>query len=287
MAIIEIINTRFYHVQNISLLGSNLNVIRSYNVNTQDAEREMFSVDVTNLQLLGQYSIMVTLGFPFNKCALSRDFFIDSSINGSLSAYLDDQGVPIFRNRFLSPVRRTCHPGILHGDEVVRTVNNLPIAIATLGTAEHVGIYAGDDNVVDVGGDRGEKISVNRLQDWGVEDVNLPRPSTAQVGDSIAQTAMSKVGVRWNYDPVDNNCQHFSSWCRTGLFYSYQSGSGPTKDMKFRNNFISCLKGAAPAALASGAIFGPTMPIVASGAVIGCAVSAIDANINPKPRFGS
>ena len=86
MAIIEIINIRFYHVQNISLLGSNLNVIRSYNVNAQDAQRKMFSVDVTNLQLLGQYSIMVTLGFPFNKCALSRDFFIDSSINGSLLA---------------------------------------------------------------------------------------------------------------------------------------------------------------------------------------------------------
>lgn len=286
MAIIKITNRQFYQLQNIRLLDSDLNVIRSYNVNAQDARRNVFSVDVTNLQLFGYYRIAVTLGIPFYKSFISENCFIDSKINGSLSIYLDDRWGAVFHDRFPSPVRRAIYPDILHGDEVVRTVSNLPIAIATLGTAKHVGIYAGDDTVVDVGGDRGEKISANHLQYWGVESINWPRPSTVQAGESIAQTARSNVGRKWNYDPVDNNCQHFSNWCRTGLFYSYQSGGNPTRDMNFSNGFMRCLYGAVPGAVLSGAVSG-AMPIMLSGAVVGCAISAIDADLNPKPRFGS
>lgn len=135
---------------------------------------------------------------------------------------------PIHRSN--SPEREKRVPNAKVGDELAKPVQRWYVRIPTGGTAEHTGIYIGNDRVIDVGGDTGGKVTSFGLDEWEPTKVN-PMSAGAYDRETIADRARAKEGVTWAYDLTQNNCQHFTKWCQTGVFHSYQMpGTPPTRE---------------------------------------------------------
>lgn len=95
---------------------------------------------------------------------------------------------------------------------------------ADAGSYHHAGVYVGNGKVVNVTRVRnlipdfvrGKYIVRVRKQSLRAfaEGRKLSRgPTPHTIAPDIAvQRALAKVGQNWNYDPLRNNCQHFSSW---------------------------------------------------------------------------
>jgi hypothetical protein len=90
----------------------------------------------------------------------------------------------------------------------------------------HYGIYAGGGRVIHyagwVRGRRGlvEEISLDEFTEGREFNVNLNPPDVGS-GRDVVRRARSRLGERC-YNLLENNCEHFSTWCRLGKPRSVQ-----------------------------------------------------------------
>lgn len=92
-----------------------------------------------------------------------------------------------------------------------------------LGAAEHSGIYVGDGEVVELGGDgRVRKVPASRFLDDGslkMTAISIYVSSHDGHGmgsEQVAQRALSKVGSHRDYNVLTDNCHRFCIGCMTG-----------------------------------------------------------------------
>ena len=92
-----------------------------------------------------------------------------------------------------------------------------------LGAAEHSGIYVGNGEVVELGGDgRVRKVPAKRfLNDGSLKmtaiSIYVSSHGGRGVGSKqVAQRALSKVGSRRKYNVLTDNCHRFCIGCMTG-----------------------------------------------------------------------
>ncbi|MGD0466342.1 MAG: lecithin retinol acyltransferase family protein [Gammaproteobacteria bacterium] len=111
-------------------------------------------------------------------------------------------------------------------------------AIPLLRGYHHDSIYVGQDQIVEVLGDRKiteRIISINEILDWvpawegGVFKGTLSFGINQIVGGEnadVVRRANEHVGWMWKYHITLNNCQHFAGWCLDEEFFS-DEGTNP------------------------------------------------------------
>ena len=89
------------------------------------------------------------------------------------------------------------------------------------GVYEHHGIDCGDETVVHYrkGTETIERTSKAYFTDG--KKVYVKRYPLRYIADNVIQRAVSKLGER-KYNIIFNNCEHFATWCITGVSYSQQ-----------------------------------------------------------------
>lgn len=89
------------------------------------------------------------------------------------------------------------------------------------GIYEHHGIDCGDGTVVHY---RKPSNTVERTA-WSVftqgQPIRRKDYPTAYIPDVVVQRALSRLGEQ-EYNLLFNNCEHFATWCKTGVNYSQQ-----------------------------------------------------------------
>ena len=116
-------------------------------------------------------------------------------------------------------------------DKVSPVIGSIIYCELALGTAEHSGIYIGDDKIVHLDGDSEmieiatPKVFINRLDGYNTAmSIYVSCNGTCAVGnDEIAQKAKDKVGSRRDYNLILDNCHKFTSGCITGNFENADS----------------------------------------------------------------
>jgi hypothetical protein len=91
------------------------------------------------------------------------------------------------------------------------------------GVYEHHGIDCGDGTVIHYS-KRGEDPTIARTA-YGVFSWNRPvfvkHYTTSYVPDVVVERAEGRLGER-RYDLMNNNCEHFATWCKVGRNESQQ-----------------------------------------------------------------
>ena len=89
------------------------------------------------------------------------------------------------------------------------------------GVYEHHGIDCGDETVIHYrkGTETIERTSKAYFTDG--KKVYVKRYPLRYIADNVIQRAVSKLGER-KYNIIFNNCEHFATWCITGVSYSQQ-----------------------------------------------------------------
>ena len=89
------------------------------------------------------------------------------------------------------------------------------------GVYEHHGIDCGDGTVIHYrkGSDTIERTSIRLFTDS--RKVYVKRYPLRYIADTVIQRAESRLGER-KYNLIFNNCEHFATWCITGINYSQQ-----------------------------------------------------------------
>lgn len=89
------------------------------------------------------------------------------------------------------------------------------------GVYEHHGIDCGDDTVIHY---RKPSETIERTS-WATfargNQVYIKQYPTCFIPDVVIQRAKSRLGER-KYNLLFNNCEHFATWCKTGVSYSHQ-----------------------------------------------------------------
>ena len=93
------------------------------------------------------------------------------------------------------------------------------------GTAEHSGIYVGDNTIVHLNGDGyvecvSPDMFLDRLDGFNTAfTIYVSGKDSDAVGNNIvSQWALDKVGEKLDYNLLTNNCHRFTSGCLTGNF---------------------------------------------------------------------
>ncbi|MBD2460188.1 lecithin retinol acyltransferase family protein [Oscillatoria sp. FACHB-1407] len=91
------------------------------------------------------------------------------------------------------------------------------------GVYEHHGIDCGDGTVIHYS--KAEDIATVRRTSYSAFSMGNPvyikRYATHAIADVVIQRAESRVGEQ-QYNLVSNNCEHFATWCKTGINRSEQ-----------------------------------------------------------------
>ncbi|MCL2931454.1 MAG: lecithin retinol acyltransferase family protein [Trichodesmium sp. MAG_R03] len=89
------------------------------------------------------------------------------------------------------------------------------------GVYEHHGIDCGDETVIHYrkGRETIERTSKAYFTDG--KKVYVKRYPLRYIADTVIQRAVSRLGER-KYNIIFNNCEHFATWCITGVSYSQQ-----------------------------------------------------------------
>ncbi|ERN41850.1 phage shock protein A (IM30), suppresses sigma54-dependent transcription [Rubidibacter lacunae KORDI 51-2] len=96
-----------------------------------------------------------------------------------------------------------------------------PLA-AIQGLYEHHGIDCGDGTVVHL------RKGNATIEQTSLAEFALGRPvsrrlySTCYLPDTVIDRARSRLGERADYNLLFNNCEHFATWCKTGVHHSQQ-----------------------------------------------------------------
>jgi hypothetical protein len=91
------------------------------------------------------------------------------------------------------------------------------------GVYEHHGIDCGDGTVIHYS-KRTEEATVRQTS---IEDfshggaIRRREYTTCHIADSVVQRALSRIGEQ-KYNLLFNNCEHFATWCKTGISSSRQ-----------------------------------------------------------------
>jgi hypothetical protein len=104
------------------------------------------------------------------------------------------------------------------GDQiyVMREFMGLP------GLYEHHGIDCGDGTVIHYQKTEVARISRTSMAEFAKgQPVYVKRYSTSYLPDVVIQRAESRIGEQ-AYNLTTNNCEHFATWCKTGLSESAQ-----------------------------------------------------------------
>ena len=91
------------------------------------------------------------------------------------------------------------------------------------GVYEHHGIDAGDGTVIHYS-KRTEEATVRQtsIEEFAQGGVVQQRDyTTCYIADSVVQRARSRIGEQ-KYNLLFNNCEHFATWCKTGVASSRQ-----------------------------------------------------------------
>ena len=94
------------------------------------------------------------------------------------------------------------------------------------GVYAHCGIDIGDGTVIHLTGDLKEKPGVS-VKHTFIEDfrrdgvIEVIEPSDSLSSLVVVMRAIGQIG-RTGYNLLDNNCEHFASWCKTGKSRSVQ-----------------------------------------------------------------
>lgn len=89
------------------------------------------------------------------------------------------------------------------------------------GVYEHHGIDCGDGTVIHYRkpSEIIERTSLETLAQGGI--IYVKRYQTSFIPDVVVHRAESRLGER-KYNLLFNNCEHFATWCKTGINYSQQ-----------------------------------------------------------------
>lgn len=125
----------------------------------------------------------------------------------------------------------TAHPGdIIYVQRYYHTLFGVPVPV----TYKHYGVYIGDDKIIhfaskkeDDPAEIHETTIIGFLDNLDIYDGFFILDFSKYDGKvySAAQTikrAKSKIG-EMGYDLLDNNCEHFAMWCKTGIKRSRQT----------------------------------------------------------------
>lgn len=103
----------------------------------------------------------------------------------------------------------------------------------------HYFIYAGGGEVIHISKREGhiirEDIGITDLYldsvNGQIEEVVFSRNNVQRYTKKQSyRRAVKMVGKKWDYSLFDKNCEHFATWCRTGMSISSQaSGSRPSR----------------------------------------------------------
>ena len=98
--------------------------------------------------------------------------------------------------------------------------------VVRFGAYTHHGIDLGNGNVIHYGRGLHQKTNarvevVSRETFAGGNPVRIRQDAPRYSADEIVARAESRLG-EYAYDLFDNNCEHFASWCRTGVVESSQ-----------------------------------------------------------------
>ena len=89
------------------------------------------------------------------------------------------------------------------------------------GVYEHHGIDCGDGTAIHYRkpSETIERTSLETLSQGGI--IYVKRYQTSFINDVVLHRAESRLGER-KYNLLFNNCEHFATWCKTGINYSQQ-----------------------------------------------------------------
>ncbi|HCE2310193.1 TPA: lecithin retinol acyltransferase family protein [Vibrio parahaemolyticus] len=122
------------------------------------------------------------------------------------------------------------HPKLARGT-VLRIEKVSPVKF------DHFGVYAGNREVIHFSEGKIRKDTLSRFIDGAgifngnhVDVMSFSAEFTEHVTlEESYSSAISCIGME-GYDLFDNNCEHFATWCRTGVAYSGQSGGSYGSD---------------------------------------------------------
>jgi len=104
------------------------------------------------------------------------------------------------------------------------------------GTYDHFGIYAGNKKVIHFTNGKITTTSIKKFTEsfFGYIDVmDFERKFTKNISLKESHTrAISRIGMT-DYDFIDNNCEHFALWCRTGKAVSTQAFGSKSENYFF------------------------------------------------------
>ena len=102
------------------------------------------------------------------------------------------------------------------------------IISVNMGLYRHYGVYISDNTVIhyaSFGGDFGRNVCIHATSlrkflngSMGYEVCVFPNGFN---GKETVKRALSRIGER-RYSLFANNCEHFATWCKTGVSYSKQ-----------------------------------------------------------------
>lgn len=113
--------------------------------------------------------------------------------------------------------RKDCRTPMARGDHL----------IAEYPYYTHHGIDLGDGTVMEYGGKGGDRMSIRRVHRHAffgrgpVRVRNYPRELLLSPEETVRR-AWARLREQ-RYDLFNNNCEHFASWCKTGLHWSPQA----------------------------------------------------------------
>ncbi len=123
------------------------------------------------------------------------------------------------------------------------TIVQQPMFYGLVPGFHHDSIYIGTDQVVDALGHFGRSNQFSSLGGVPLPDSLIPalnggiyiNPISYSVNNiwmdegvpniTTSNKAHSMVGWYWRYHLTRNNCQHFTNWCRTGMFFSQEGNN--------------------------------------------------------------
>ncbi len=109
---------------------------------------------------------------------------------------------------------------------------------------EHYGVYIGDNKVIHFCSSTG-KVKDTEIQEtamgsyfktgeYFILNINSPLKLTPE---EVVSRAKTRIGEK-NYDLLQNNCEHFALWCKTGNCKSYQVDNLSEYELTQLNQFI-------------------------------------------------
>lgn len=90
------------------------------------------------------------------------------------------------------------------------------------GVYEHHGIDCGDGRVIYLS-KRNETIVRRSLAEFTrAKTVYVKHYRMCYISEDVVRRAESRLGEKFAYNLLFNNCEHFATWCKTGIYHSQQ-----------------------------------------------------------------